>query len=73
MKKFIVNVVEKKVTPFVVEANDEWSAMEKACSGEGYIHECGSFDMPLSPSSWEVDEYTMVYPQYSEDFLREYV
>ena len=57
MKQFIVNVVEQKVTPFVVEAKDEWEAMVKAKDGEGYIHESGSIDLKLEPTSWEVTEF----------------
>ena len=61
MKHFIVNVVEEKVTPFVVEANDEWEAMVKAKDGEGYIHESGSIDLKLEPTSWEVSEFEPTY------------
>ena len=56
MRKYIVNVVEKRITPFVVEAESEWEAIEKASDGDGYIHQSGSFDLGLDPSSWEVEE-----------------
>ena len=61
MKQFIVNVVEQKVTPFVVGAKDEWEAMVKAKDGEGYIHESGSIDLKLEPTSWEVSEFEPTY------------
>lgn len=61
MKQFIVNVVEQKVTPFVVEAKDEWEAMVKAKDGEGYVHESGSIDLKLEPTSWEVSEFEPTY------------
>ena len=57
MRKYIVNVVEKRITPFVVEAESEWEAIEKASDGDGYIHQSGSFDLGLDPSSWEVEDY----------------
>jgi len=61
MKQFIVNVVEQKVTPFVVEAKDEWEAMVKVKDGEGYVHESGSIDLKLEPTSWEVSEFEPTY------------
>lgn len=61
MKQYIVNVVEQKITPFVVEANDEWEAMLKAKDGEGYIHESGSVDLNLDPTAWEVSEFEPTY------------
>ena len=57
MKQFIVNVVEQKITPFVVEAEDEWTAMVKAKDGDGYIHHSGSVDLAIDPKTWEVSEY----------------
>jgi hypothetical protein len=72
MKKFIVNVVEKKITPFVVEANDEWEAMVKAKDGEGYIHETGSVDIALEPTSWNVESLNE-YPRYAFELINEYV
>ena len=64
MKKFIVNVLEQKITPFVVEATDEWSAMEKAKDGDGYIHETGSYSLPLEPTAWEVYEPARVWEEW---------
>lgn len=72
MKKFIVNVVEQKITPFVVEANDEWEAMVKAKDGEGYIHETGSVDIALEPTSWNVERLNE-YPRYAFELINEYV
>lgn len=73
MKKFIVNVVEQKITPFVVEADDEWSAMEKASNGEGYVHETGSMNVIADPRTWEVEDYTGVYPAFAYELLQEYL
>lgn len=73
MKKFIVNVVEQKITPFVVEADDEWSAMEKASNGEGYVHETGSMNVVSDPRTWEVEDYTNAYPAFAYELLREYL
>lgn len=73
MKKFIVNVVEQKITPFVVEANDEWSAMEKATNGEGYIHESGSIKVAVDPTTWEVEDYSSMYPAYAYELIQEYL
>ena len=64
MKQYIVNVIEQKITPFVVEADDEWAAMEKAKEGDGYIHETGSFSLPLEPTSWEVYEPIRVWEEW---------
>jgi hypothetical protein len=57
MKRFVVNVIEQKITPYVVEANDEWEAMIKAKDGEGYISEAGPVDLQIDPTSWEVTEF----------------
>jgi len=57
MKRFVVNIIEQKITPFVVEASDEWEAMIKAKDGEGYVSETGSIDLPIDPMSWEVTEF----------------
>lgn len=57
MKKYVVNVLEQKITPFVVEANDEWEAMLKAKDGDGYVEPTGSIDIGIDPTSWEVSEY----------------
>jgi hypothetical protein len=73
MKKFIVNVVEQKITPFVVEADDEWSAMEKASNGEGYVHESGSMNVIADPRTWEVEDYTGAYPAFAYELLQEYL
>ena len=73
MRKYIVNVVEKRITPFVVEAESEWEAIEKASDGDGYIHQSGSFDLSLDPGSWEVEDYHNEYPQYAYELLKEYV
>lgn len=73
MKKFIVNVVEQKITPFVVEADDEWSAMEKANNGEGYIHESGSVKVMTDPVSWDVEDYTNSYPTFAYELIQEYL
>ena len=73
MKKFIVNVVEQKITPFVVEADDEWSAMEKASNGEGYVHETGSVNIITSPATWDVEDYTSAYPAFAYELLQEYL
>jgi len=64
MKKFIVNVIERKITPFVVEADDEWGAMVKAKDGDGYIHEIGSFDFPVEPTTWEVYESVKLWEEW---------
>jgi len=58
MKKFVVNVLEQRVTPFIVEAEDEWDAMMKAKDGEGYIEPTGSIDIQIDPTTWEVLEYS---------------
>lgn len=71
-KKFIVSIVEQKVTPFVVEADDEWDAMVKANDGDGYIHESGSVDMKLEPMSWDVERFND-YPQYAFELINEYI
>lgn len=71
-KKFIVNVVEQKVTPFIVEAEDEWDAMIKAKDGDGYIHESGSVDLKLEPTSWDVEQFND-YPQYAFELINEYM
>lgn len=55
--KYLVNVRQEQITPFVVEAEDEWEAMVKAKDGEGYIHETGSMDVTIDPKTWEVQEY----------------
>jgi hypothetical protein len=73
MKKFIVNVVEQKITPFVVEANDEWSAMEKASNGEGYIHESGSVSVMVDSTTWDVEDYTSSYPTFAYELIQEYL
>lgn len=57
MKQFIVNVVEQKITPFVVEAEDEWQAMVKAKDGDGYMHHSGPVDLTIDPKTWEVSEF----------------
>ena len=59
-----LNVLEQKITPFVVEATDEWSAMEKAKDGDGYIHETGSYSLPLEPTAWEVYEPARVWEEW---------
>jgi hypothetical protein len=64
MKCFVVNVIEQKVTPFVVEADDEWSAMIKAKDGDGYIHETGSVDLPIDPTTWEVYESVKIWEEW---------
>lgn len=65
--KFVVNVETKQITPFVVEADSEWEAMLKARDGEGYIHESGSLNMELEPTSWSVDRYNESYQNYFYD------
>lgn len=67
MATFIVNVEQKKITPFVVEAENEWEAMIKAKEGEGYIHESGSMDLEIEPTSWSVDSYSDSYLNHFYD------
>ena len=71
MKKFIVNVLEQKITPFVVEAEDEWSAMIKANNGEGYIHQTGSINLATEPTTWEVYESAILWETYEPASLWE--
>ena len=72
MKKFIVDVVEQKVTPFVVEAEDEWDAMIKAKDGYGYVHETGSQETLVSPTSWNVEQ-NHDYPRFAFELIDEYL
>lgn len=72
MKQYVVNVVESRITPFVVEANDEWEAMIKAKDGQGYIHESGSIETLNDPTTWEVEPLNY-YPRYALDFINEYL
>lgn len=55
---YLVNVKETQITPVVVEAVDEWDAMNKAKDGDGYIHESGSFHTLHDPTSWDVSEFS---------------
>jgi len=58
MKKYIVNVEKMRITPTVVEAENEWEAMVLANSGVGTPHEMGTLEYFTDPKSWEVDTFT---------------
>jgi hypothetical protein len=57
MSTFIVNVEQRRITPVVIEAENEWEAMRKVTDGEGYIHETGSVNIDLDSTSWQVESY----------------
>ncbi len=57
MRTYIVNVMIKEMTPMVVDADNEWEAMIKVSSGEGYPHESGTQSTVIDSTEWEVEEY----------------